>query len=55
MINNETTIEGKLHSFDFTTKDTEANVVMVEVFNAITELTQAGAENVKITVERITT
>lgn len=53
MINNQITIDGQSTTFTFTTKDTEANVVMVEVFNAISELAQAGVTEVKITIERI--
>lgn len=53
MINTQTSVEGKSHSFNFTVKDTQANEVMMEVFNAITELAQAGAENIKVTVEKV--
>lgn len=53
MITNQTSIYGQSHSFDFTTKDTQANEVMMEVFNTITELARMGVENVKITVEKV--
>lgn len=53
MITEQLTEEGKSSSLTFTTKDTFANEIMVEVFNAISELTQTGAEKVKVTVEKV--
>lgn len=52
MITTQPPVEGKPNSFEFTTKDTFVNEVLMEVFNHITELVQAGAPIVKITVER---
>lgn len=52
MITDEQTVEGQSHQFNFTTKDTEANIVMMEVFNAITELAQAGVEDVQVSIQK---
>lgn len=52
MITDEQTIEGQSHQFNFTTKNTEANIVMMEVFNAITELAQAGIEDVQVIIQK---
>lgn len=53
MINDKLTTDGESCEFNFTLKDTHANEVMMEVFNAVTELAQSGASEVRIVVKRV--